>query len=67
LQSPLRFFLFFRRIFLPVSSDLLNNETLETVVAVELHGVDGELHHRAKNNQQLFNPSLECIILMVLF
>lgn len=59
LQSPLRCCLFLRRLFLPVSGDLLNSETLETVVAVKLHSGDGKMHHRGRNKQQLLNPSLE--------
>lgn len=53
LQSPLHFCLFLRKLFLPVSGDLLNSETLETVVAVKLHSGDGKMHHRGGNKQQL--------------
>lgn len=45
--------------FLSVSGNLQNSETLETVIAVEVHNLDGELHHWRRKEQQLFNPRLE--------
>jgi len=50
--------------FLSASGNLQNSETLETHVAVELHTLDGELHHWRRKEQKLLNPCLEHKIIL---
>lgn len=50
--------------FLSAPGNLQNSETLETHVAVELHTLDGELHHWRRKEQKLLNPCLEHKIIL---